>query len=395
MKIHYGPRGWVQWPDHEEFSIEFMRLLGAAQEGGSTVSECFLAASRIDPKDGGDSWCREWIRMANLSNERANAVFERGHVLTAQSNWLRAINYYQASTFEFDAADHKHQGVLRTMRTCARRYIAHLRPAGEVVEIPWLEDHALEGYFLPAPAASDPAPVIVCMGEPGHRKEEYLFKVARYARDRGMSLLAVDLLGSGTGTKFDKVVGRPDLETSVGHVMDYLTTRDDIDQHRIAILGDGSGSSFVARGIAFDDRFAAVVCDGGIWDMHERAFLRERLSQSCAGSETNGGLPGRRFRCPVLITMGEHGWLEPDHIADLFEQLKIDHPDISLKIFKSSETAAAQGHRDNPTLANEFIFDWLADRLESVSGLTGSRRKSLIFPSRPSGWLSQDDSLVE
>ena len=51
MKVRFGPGGWVQWPDNEEFSIEFMRLLGAAQEGGSMISECFLAASRIDPKD--------------------------------------------------------------------------------------------------------------------------------------------------------------------------------------------------------------------------------------------------------------------------------------------------------------------------------------------------------
>ena len=101
------------------------------------------------------------------------------------------------------------------MRACARRYIAHLTPAGEVVEIPWLEGHSLEGYFLPAPTASGPTPVVVCMGDPGHRKEEYLFKVARYARERGMSLLAVDLLGSGTGAEFEEVVGRRDLETAV------------------------------------------------------------------------------------------------------------------------------------------------------------------------------------
>jgi hypothetical protein len=203
------------------------------------------------------------------------------------------------------------------------------------------------------------------MGDPGHRKEEYLFKVARYARDRGMSLLAVDLFGSGTGARFDKIVGRADLETSIGHVMDYLTTRDDIDEHRIAILGDGSESSFVARGAALDNRFAAAVCDGGIWDMHERAFLMNRLSLNSSGTE--GGWLGRNLRCPLLITMGEQGWLESDYVAGLFERLKADHPDASLKIFESSETAAAHGHRDNPTLANEFIFDWVADRLESVS----------------------------
>jgi hypothetical protein len=367
MTVHFCPEGQVQWLDGDEFSTEFLRLLGAAQEGGSMVSECFLVASRIDPTDRADSWCREWIRIADLSCERGNAAFERGHVSTAQSNWLRAINYYQASTFALDAADKKRQDALRAMRACARRYIAHLAPAGEVVEIPWLEGHALEGYFLPAPDASARTPVVVCMGDPGHRKEEYLFKVARYARERGMSLLAVDLLGSDIGAEFDEVVGRPDLEASVGCVRDYLATREDIDERRIAILGDGAGSSFVARGVAFDNRFAAVVCDGGIWDMHERAFLMNRLSRDGAGSMgIEGAWPGRRFHCPVLITVGGQGWLQSGVVIDLFERLKSYHPDISLKIFESSETAAAQGHNDNPTLANEFIFDWIADRLDSI-----------------------------
>ena len=82
--------------------------------------------------------------------------------------------------------------------------------------------------------------------------------------------------------------------------------------------------------------------------------------------EIEGGWPGRRFHCPVLITVGGQGWLESGVVTDLFERIKAYHPDISLKIFESSETAAAQGHHDNPTLANEFIFDWVADRLESI-----------------------------
>ena len=368
MTVHFYAVGQVQGPDGDEFSIEFLRLLGAAQEGGSMVSECFLATSRINPNDRPNTWYREWTGIADLNNERANTAFGRGHVLTAQSNWLRAVSYYQASTVALDAADKKRQDALRTMRAGARRYIAHLTPAGEVVEIPWLEGHALEGYFLPAPTASGRTPVTVCMGDPGHRKEEYLFKVARYARERGMSLLAVDLLGSGVGAEFDEVVGRPDLETSVGHVMDYLTTRDDVDEQRIAILGDGAGSSFVARGVALDNRFAAVVCDGGIWDMHERAFLMNRLSRDGIGSEGfEQSWLGRRFHCPVLITVGGEAWLESDVVTDLFERLKAHHPDISLKIFESSETAAAQGHYDNPTLANEFIFDWVADRLDAIA----------------------------
>jgi hypothetical protein len=124
----------------------------------------------------------------------------------------------------------------------------------------------------------------------------------------------------------------------------------------------------VARGVSLDNRFAAVVCDGGIWDMHERAFLMNRISRDGAGGVgIEGGWLGQRFHCPVLVTMGGQGWLESGVVTDLFERLKPHHPDISLKIFERSETAATQGHYDNPTLANEFIFDWVADRLDSIA----------------------------
>jgi dienelactone hydrolase len=368
MGLQFDPGGMIHWPGSEDLSFELMRLLGVAQEGGSTIAECLLAASRINAKDN-DSWHREWRRMADVSSDRANAAFKHGNLPTAQSNWLRAISYYQASAFDLDPADKRRHAALRTMRACAHRYLEHLTPAGEVVEIPWLDGHALEGYFLPVPAVSGKTPVVVCMGEPGHRKEEHLCKSARYARDRGMSLLAVDLFGSGTGVQFEKIVGRPDLETAVGHVMDYLTTRDDIDERRIAIVGDGSGSSFVARGVALDRRFAAAVCDGGIWDLHERAFLMNRSASRNPDRAATGGCGrlAQDLACPVLITFGARGWLEAGRVAELFDRLRADDRDITLKIFQGSETAAAQAHADNPTLANEFIFDWLADRLGSIS----------------------------
>src|SRR6266699_7050809 len=131
---------------------------------------------------------------------------------------------------------------------------------------------------MPAAAVLNRAPAIICIGEPGQRKEAYLSKVAQYASDRGMSVLAVDLLGAGASARFEEVVGRSDLEATIGHIMDYLLERDDVDEHRVAILPDGWGSSFVARRIALYDRLAAAVCDGGIWDLHERAFLAGRVA---------------------------------------------------------------------------------------------------------------------
>jgi hypothetical protein len=388
MESKFGLQGWAQWPEREDLSIEFMRLLGAAQEGGSTVAECCVTAGRIDFSND-ESWYGEWKRLADANYERGNAALGKGNVLTAKSNWLRAINYYQSAALPFDLADERHQAAIKSMRRCARDYVGHGKPPGEVVSIPWPSGYPLEGYFLPAPG-SRRAPAIICIGEPGQRKEEYLYKVARYARDRGVALLAVDLFGAGSDARFDEVVGRSDLEMTIGCIMDYLVERDDVEQERIAILADGWGSSFVARGIAFDDRFAAAVCDGGIWDLTERAFLRERIAGSGPSIVGGFGLGGlglggfgsrdlslndsglsdfglsrvaRNLKCPVLISTGERGWLKAERVRELCDGLKTDGHDVTLRIFTSEETGAMQGHADNPTLANEFIFDWIVSRL--------------------------------
>jgi dienelactone hydrolase len=364
MKFEIGLRDWAFWPEREDLSIEFMRLLGAAQEGGSTVAECCVTASRIDCTDD-FSWHREWKRIADASRERGNVALGRGNLLTAKSNWLRAISYYQSAAFPFDLSDDNYRAAIARMQECARDYLRHRMPAGEVVQIPWPSGYPLEAYFLPAPGAEARAPAVICIGEPGQRKEEYLYKVARYAGERGISLLAVDLFGAGAEAQFEEAIGRADLETTITRIMDYLVERDDVDPGRIAILADGWGSSFVARGIAFDDRFAAAVCDGGIWDLHERTFLLGRLNLPNANFDSRRAFSkvGRNIKCPVLVSTGEQGWLEAERVRDMVDDLKAEGCDMTLKIFTAEETASAQGHTDNPTLANEFIFDWISAHL--------------------------------
>jgi dienelactone hydrolase len=365
MGLEVDLQDWAYWPGREDLSMEFTRLLGAAQEGGATVAECFATASRIDFSDD-KSWYTEWKKTADASSKRAGDALRNGHVLTARSNWLRAIGYYQAAASPLDPADQNRRAVVESMRECANRYLGHTTPRGEVVSIPWPGGgYPLEGYFLPAASGSVSAPAIICIGEPGQRKEEYLFKVARYASERGIALLAVDLFGSEPEQRFEEAAGRSDLEMTIGHIMDYLVTRDDIQEHRVAILADGWGSSFVARGIAFDGRFAAAVCDGGIWDLHERAFLRNRLGPRGADGIGRDRLSrvARNIKCPVLISTGERGWLKAERVRELYDELQAEGRDVTLKIFTCEETAVAQGHVDNPTLANEFIFDWIAARL--------------------------------
>lgn len=355
---------WTLCPEREDISAEFTRLLTAAQEGGATIAECLMIARQL--KGGDDrSWHRAWKKLAQTNRQRAETAFAEGHLASAQRNWLRAINYYGAAAMPLDPADERRWVAVLAMQECARRYLAARRPAGEVVMVPWVDGHSLQGYFLPAPPTSGRAPTVICIGEPGHRKEEFLSKLVPHARERGFSLLALDLFGDQRDDHLDAMLRHRDLESAIPAVMDYLETREDVDFARVGIIADGWGSSFVARAVVQEPRLAAAVCDGGLWDLHERAFFASRFAMSDLSivPVPHAPLMASGAGCPVLITLGEQGWLKADRARQLVRNSQLGSSDVELKVFTAAETGAAQAHADNPSLANEYIFDWLESQL--------------------------------
>jgi dienelactone hydrolase len=370
-EVGLNPRvdvSWIFWPGRDdEKGIEFARLLASAQDGGATIAECLQASGRIVEGDDA-SWHREWQRLACASAQRAEVAHAAGCDVTAGKNWLRAVNYYLASIHLFDAAGCPCLAVVEAMRKCAESYLRHATPGGEIVSIPWLRSRPLQGYLLRPAGRRSASPVVVCMGEPGHRKEEYLVKLARHAGERGLALFALDFRGEGNADCGVELIGDHGIESVLSTVLDHLVERDDIDASRMAVLADCWGSSFVARGVGAEQhRIAATVCDGGLWDFHERCFLAGRASggEVDAASEPFASRVARNIECPLLITLGERGWLQAGRAGEFVDRLQSSGRDVTLKIFTSAETAAEQGHADNPTLANEFIFDWLRTRLES------------------------------
>ena len=361
------PFGWTHWVNNGDLSREFMSILSAAQESASTIAECFLAASQIDPADP-RSWHREWRGLGDANKHRAERALRSNHIPTAQSNLLRAINYYQAAAHPFDEIKDEVNATLLCAKQCVSDYLSILTPAGSVVDIPWLTGYPLQGYLIPVGGAQT-SPFVIHIGDPGDRKEAYFYKMIRHARDRRLSLLVVDLLGLDAGARFERIVGRTDLETAVGSCVDYLEARDDVDLERIAVLGDRNGSSFVARATAMDPRIAAVVCDGGLWDQLERASLKNGTPQHhlTDALQIEGSSVSARIRCPVLITMCEHDWLHTEYVMNVIQQLKSTNPAVTFRIFSETETSASQAHCDNPALASEVIFDWIADRIGAGS----------------------------
>ncbi len=194
--------------------------------------------------------------------------------------------------------------------------------------------------------ATRPLPVVLCVVGQGHYKEEHLHRVPSYALERGLSLLLVDLPGQSYSQEMIGSPCRYEVETAISGWVDFLADRSDIDQERIAIFGDGLGAAFATRGANLDDRFAAAVCDAGIWELHERAFIASRISGRAGlgcPSEIEGfnsSSVAANIKCPVLVAMGERDWLDVDHVTECCRVMKQNGLDIELKIFRASETVA-------------------------------------------------------
>ncbi|MDH8112624.1 hypothetical protein QIG11_27545, partial [Klebsiella pneumoniae] len=70
--------------------------------------------------------------------------------------------------------------------------------------------------------------------------------------------------------------------------------------------------AYASRAAGLDDRFAAAVCDAGIWDMHQRVTAAQWMSGHDGGDaigdeirrmQRHGGITS--IKCPILMTFGE------------------------------------------------------------------------------------------
>lgn len=384
MVCAYGPEGWLLWPEHDEKSFNFIRVLGGAPEGSCTVGEAFLVGSRIDPADN-DSWHEEWSKMADVNRERAEQALGAGKYETARSNFLRAANYYRSAEYFLRHDDPRRLATFDKVEVCSHRYLELMKPAGEVVKIPFGSSY-LDAYFVRPFAAKSPMPVVICFGGADEYKDELLHEMPRHAFPRGLSLLLVDMPGQGGSLRRRQLHAKLETEKPVGACIDYLLSRGDVDPERIGLYGASLGGFYAPRAASFEHRLACVVSDGAVWNqLSDRGWLEafyerdpeslnvrqfmwltgtkswEEAMEATKDFRLEGVID--KIRCPYLIVHGEHDFLGPDLGETSARYAKSKGVDVTYKLFSAEETGAAHCQMDNPTLGQEFICDWIADQL--------------------------------
>ncbi|MCG6205775.1 hypothetical protein LPW26_14070 [Rhodopseudomonas sp. HC1] len=231
-------------------------------------------------------------------------------------------------------------------------FLTRFDPPARAVTVSWRDDAELQAYYLP-PGAVEPtgAPGVVCVGET--RSKEALFRLmARPSRARGLALLCVEL----GGPEEEPLRGSIRPETCISAMIDHLADEPGIDPARIAVISDGTASSLVARGIAFDGRAAAAVCDGGLWER----WAGDHASPSPIFL-ADAMLPlGFAMPCPTLIPLRPAKDIDRTYARGLLASRLPQRwgEDGSGRVDLGDGLAAAQSR-----LPAGSILDWVRDRL--------------------------------
>jgi dipeptidyl aminopeptidase/acylaminoacyl peptidase len=374
---HYEPYGWHHWPEHPWMAYQFRRALGETQEGGGAISECFQAASRMIPGDK-ESWHREWLHVADRNHKRGDDEEANGHIRTAGACWLRAVDYYRQAEFWLAGDDPRRLEIFNKLEACSKKWGRYLNPPLEEVTIPYA-DAQMYAYFLRSPVGGAKQPVLIAFGGLDSFKDEMWFMTARAPLQRGISVLMVDGPGQGGTLRRHKIPNRVDYEEPVGKMIDYLETRGDVDPKRIAVSGSSLGGFYAARAASYEHRLAAAISHGAIWSVNE-LWGEANENHGLAGHiKWVFGVPTMRdafdkgkdftmenhvdrIQCPYLICHGGSDVLSVQQAIKVYEYAKGRGVNVTLDMIREEETGAEHCQHDNPTIGQERMADWLADR---------------------------------
>lgn len=390
------------------------RPLTAAIYGGADLGEILSTVARVGDGGSADDWHREWTATADRIAGIGDAAAAAGHRVSAHEAYFRAASYYQAAWFPLFGAPVDPRATADFGRQSAMLEVAAplCDPPVELLEIPF-EQTTLPGYFVAVDGSGVRRPTIVHTNGYDSSIQEMFFAHAPAATRRGYNVVLFDGPGQGRNLVRDGMPIRPDWESVVTPVLDFVLERPDVDPARVVLAGWSFGGFLAPRAAAFEHRIAALIADPGQWDqrdtivhampladedratfpdidpaklapmeqwlkgpdgdpmlrwkflqrglwVHDKRSLFDYLADLCRFEVSS---VAQDIRCPTLLTQAEG---DPSAAG---AQKLLDTIDAERKaLVHFSDAEGAGGHCEGSArrLYHQRVFDWLDETLASV-----------------------------
>lgn len=386
----------------KSFKFEALRAAGFAVDNGADMSELMLTFAEI-PEGDEEAWMNAWKKTADRVYNRASESLESGDKVSAREGFLRASSYYRSAEF-YRRKDPKNDPHVLELFGASREAFVH---AGQLLDGPFEEitipygDSHMPGYLLLADNSGKPRPTLIYSNGFDSTTEEGYFVIGAAALRRGFNVILYDGPGTGRMIRERNIPFRPDWEAVLGPVMDWATTRKEIDPLKIVLFGYSMGGYLIARTAAYDHRPAALVMDDGVvsffsthpplpdfvnkWILEKRddeaiqvlewiksndTYARWALQNGVwvYGTKTEPEFVRmsaefslsveqmRQITSPALILEGENDSVFAGQAGVLASELKGPHKHV---VMKNADGAGEHCHMGAMRLTHQTIFDFL------------------------------------
>jgi 2,6-dihydroxypseudooxynicotine hydrolase len=306
-----------------------------------------------------EDWCSAWSKRAAVHEQLGRDCLGDGFKLTASEHLIRAAIYYHFAKFVFVQDPKQMRAAHMKAVECYRDGVAHARPPGERVAIPY-EGKTIYGVLRGR------GPVLVMAPGLDSTKEE-IHAYAEPFLARGMAVLAIDGPGQGEAEYDIPICG--DYERAARAVVDWIEKRADLDAERVAIWGVSLGGYYAPRAAAYEKRLKACIALSGpfewdrIWDglpeltretFRVRSHSRDEAQARAVAKTLTMKEAAPRITCPIFIVTGRQDRLVPASHAEELAQA-VSGP-VELMVVEDG------GHNANnrPYRYRSRTADWLA-----------------------------------
>ena len=310
-----------------------------------------------------EDWCAAWSERAAVHELLGRDSLKNGFKLTAGEHLIRAAIYYHFAKFVF-VQDVKQMRAAHVKAVeCYRDGIAHARPPGERVEVPY-QNRSIYGVLRKPNASNNPV-LVMAPGLDSTKEEIHAYEEPFLAR--GIAVLAIDGPGQGEAEYDIPICG--DYERAASAVVDWIEGRKDLNAQKIGIWGVSLGGYYAPRAAAYEKRIKACIALSGpyewdrIWDglpeltretFRVRSHSKDETQARAVAKTLTMKEAAPRITCPIFIVTGRQDRLVPAAHA---EQLaKAVSGPVELMVVEDG------GHNANnrPYRYRSRTADWLA-----------------------------------
>ncbi|KIH99075.1 hypothetical protein LP52_09455 [Streptomonospora alba] len=363
------------FPQHEDWSLQTMRLLAQVAVGGSDLFECARTAARIGARTTDpEVWQREWSRTAKETAEAGHAALEAGNVTTGRRALFRSMSYWRHSEFFLPPTDPRRN---EAYTEGTRNFQKAAELTGGLIErisVPF-EGQTMDGYVVRPDASGQKRPTVLMLGGADSWAEELYFLGGTEFPARGMNVVMVDTPGRGSSLRFKQMYSRHDYEVPVKAVLDFLAQRDDVDMDRLGLAGVSFGGYYAPRAAAFEPRVKAVAAWCGTWsiltDFYEYYPPLQQQLQWLSGSKDDADAREKLARftldgvaekldIPVYVMHGENDIIMDIEGARRFEAA-LSVEDVTVDYYGGA--GSLHCNYDYLAVAAARLADWMLHRI--------------------------------